>query len=146
MCSRDSVRRQEYSANSGSASRKDAWASANRVPSGVMSFAVTRPSPPPPAPARSARQLLRRCLRKPLKVTPDGHGGWTFEGEGWFAPKDLHEVVERIGAGSAPEIIVPPLGTELRLENREVQGRLTAHSAAIHSTWCRERGSNPHGL
>jgi hypothetical protein len=92
------------------------------------------------------RQLLRRCLRKPLRVTPDGQAGWTFEGEGWFAPSDLHEVIERVGNGIAPDIIVPPLESGLRLENRKVRGRLAPDSPAIHSTWCRERGSNPHGL
>src|SRR5215831_3386797 len=35
MCSSDSVRQRGYSGNSGSANRKDAWTSANRVPCGV---------------------------------------------------------------------------------------------------------------
>ena len=90
------------------------------------------------ADAEAGRHLLRRCLRKPLKVTPDGQGGWTFEGEGWFAPKELRRVIERTGS----DIILPAPGRGLRLENRELQGRIEP----IHSTWCRERGSNPHGL
>src|SRR5215467_4915161 len=43
MYSRDSVRRRGYSGNSGSASRKAAWASANRVPREVTISSFGRP-------------------------------------------------------------------------------------------------------
>src|SRR5215467_1967906 len=62
MCSSDSVHRRERSGNSGSASRKDAWASANRVPRGVTISLFGRPDhrhhPHPLSLIRHRNQLL----------------------------------------------------------------------------------------
>src|SRR5215467_2310423 len=43
MCSSDSVHRREYSGNSGTASRKDAWTSANRFSRGMTISLLGRP-------------------------------------------------------------------------------------------------------
>jgi site-specific DNA recombinase len=42
----------------------------------------------------AGRQLLRRCLVKPVIVSPDSAGGWTYETEGRFIAAELAKVVE----------------------------------------------------
>src|SRR5215470_17238021 len=80
MCSSDSVRRRGYSGNSGSASRKDAWASANRVPCGVRISLLGRPDdrnhPHPLSLIRHGDELLPvptplHDRRYPIERPPD---------------------------------------------------------------------------
>ena len=53
----------------------------------------------------AGRQMLRRCLSKPLTITPAGEG-WTFSGEGRFVQSDIREITEG-------------------WKNREIRGRIT---------------------
>ena len=49
----------------------------------------------------AGRHLLRGCLVTPLKVTPDGRGGWDYEAEGRFLETDLRKVREQLEAGQS---------------------------------------------
>ena len=61
----------------------------------------------------SARQLFRMCLPKPLVVSPDGQGGWTFEGEGVFVEGDIRKQ------------------REISLQSRGVQGHVQSASNPV---------------
>ena len=48
--------------------------------------------------------MLRRCLPGPLKITPDGKGGWDYEGEGVFVEDDVRKTVEQYDVQSCPKV------------------------------------------
>lgn len=74
----------------------------------------------------AGRQLLRACLPKPFVVTPDGKGGWNYEGEGVFVAADVDRFIEQRGEEPRRlkcDIIVPPKG-KIPVENRRVRGKV----------------------
>ena len=56
------------------------------------------------ADSAAGRQMLRRCLPGPLKITPDGKGGWDYEGEGVFVEDDVRKTVEQYDVQSCPKV------------------------------------------